>query len=129
MTRVLIANMLAIVAEPNPADPKYIGVEFSPPVSMAGASVVAVAGTVKDVVRTSTNEQCLAEIQGSNDLMRWFPVASGTVLPGAPGSFAISGVAVSYAWVRVRWLLRAPDDAIHQGTMWVITAELNTNVG
>jgi hypothetical protein len=129
MAAILIAQMLLIKAESkSTTDPQYMGVEFSQPISMAGAAVVALTGTVKDIVRKSVKEHCAAQIQGSNDLVRWTPVAA-TDLPTAPGSFSLSGVAVSFAWVRVRWVLKAPDDTIDKDTMWTVTAELNTNVG
>lgn len=130
MAHLLIANGLVVRAELNsaPGDPlRYMGVEFSLPISMAGAAVVAVTGTVKTVVRMS--EQCFAEIEGSNDLSRWFPIGSATTLPSSPGPFSIPGVSVGYAWVRVRWVIKAPGSEIDDQTAWTITAELNTNVG
>jgi len=100
MAPTLIANMLVIATQDKSGGaptPEYMGVEFSQPLRMDGAAIATLTGTVQDLTRTA--EHCDAEIQGSNDQMRWFPVATGK-LPDAPGPFVVNNVAVDYAWVR-----------------------------
>ena len=128
MAPTLIANMLVIATEDKSgtAPMEYMGVEFSQPISMDGAAITTLTGTVQDL--THTTERCDAEIQGSDDQMWWFPVAI-TKLPDAPGPFALSNVAVNHAWVRVRWQITAVESTIGENTCWQVSAELNTHVG
>ena len=137
MTLIQIANDLLIAAELIQSG-YYVGVETSQPANLLGATTVKVTGVVQEGGPVA-DAVCRLYIQASNDLIQWTTRHSQDLpaAPDVPSAFESpvgGGLAVPFAYVRARWVLRTTvfplegcPSMISPNSYYVITAHLHTS--